>query len=535
MPQFSKRLSCYFASFFLILLVLAAFWKVGEAQFVNYDDNNYILVNGYVPHGLTWKGITWAFTTFYHSNWHPLTWISFMLDVHLFGLNPAAFHGTNLLFHAANTLLLFLVLFRMTGGFWQSLVVGALFAVHPLHVESVAWVSERKDVLSTFFMLLAIGSYGRYSAHSKKRGQLYLGIVLFALALMTKSMPVTLPLLLLLLDYWPLGRIPISADWKLQRKVLGGLVLEKLPLFALSLLAGVMTMLAQKHSGAMGDLTAFPFIDRLANAVWSYGHYILQMVRPVDLAVFYPYATVPIWKLAASGSFLLAVSLLCLGQYQKRPYLTVGWLWYLISFLPVIGLIQVGKQAMADRYTYIPLIGLFIIIAWGSGEWAQGKVRKVLLSAAAVLVVVGLTGMTQRQVTYWQNSLTLFYHTLDITQNNYVIHRNLGMVYNTQKRFQEATEEFVKSIRIKPDTLESFNDFGNDLAKKGSLEDALACYDAVLLIKPDFAPALFNSAIVLEKLGRPEDAIRNYEKVLRVMPQNEPARVRLEKLKSRKA
>ncbi len=505
---------------------------MGAAQFVNYDDNNYVLVNDYVPHGLTWRGIAWAFTTFYHSNWHPLTWISFMLDAHLFGLNPAAFHGMNLLFHAANTLLVFLVLLRMTGGFWQSLAVGILFAIHPLHVESVAWVSERKDVLSTFFMLLAIGAYGRYSAHSEKKGQLYLVIILFALALLTKSMPVTLPLLLLLLDHWPLGRIPVNAGWIIQRKVLGTLVLEKLPLFMLSLFAGVMTMLAQKHSGAMGDLTAFPFTDRLVNAIWSYWNYIVKMVWPAELAVFYPYAAVPAWKLALSGSLLLALTVLSVIQRNGRPYLIVGWFWYLISFLPVIGLIQVGTPAMADRYTYIPLIGLFIIIAWGLGEWARGRVRKIALGVFAVSVLFCLIGLTQRQVGFWQNSLTLFYHTLNITRDNYVIHRNLGMVYNTQKRFKEATEEFVKSIRIKPNTLESFNDFGNDLAKKGGLEDALACYAAVLEIRPDFAPALFNGAIVLEKLGRPEDAIRNYEKVLGLMPQNTPARARLEKLKS---
>jgi len=407
--------------------------------------------------------------------------------------------------------------------------VAALFAVHPLHVESVAWVSERKDVLSTFFMLLAIGSYTRFTADARKYGRMVLIAFLFALGLMAKSMVVSLPVLLLLLDFWPLRRLKTGAPWRAQLSDLKGLLLEKTPLFILSLAASAMTMLAQSKSGAMGDLGAFPFWDRVANALFSYWSYIAKMFWPLPLAVFYPYAPVPLWRSIGSALFLLGVTAFTLAQRGKRPYLIVGWLWYVVTLIPVIGLVQVGKQAMADRYTYIPLIGLFIMICWGLGEWAADhRSRKIVLGALFALILGGFFRITQLQIRYWQNSVDLFQHALSVTRDNYVIHRNLGMVYNTQTRFQDATEEFVESIRIKPDTLDSFNDFGNDLAKKGGLEDALACYRAVLRVRPDHAPALFNGAIVLEKLGRLKEARANYEKVLKQMPNNEAVRAKLD-------
>ncbi len=396
-------------SLFLIIASFMAFWQVTRCDFINYDDDKYLTDNSHVQDGLTVEGITWAFTTGYAANWHPLTWISHMVDVQLFGLQPGWHHLTNLLFHLASTLLLFLVLHRMTKALWQSAFVAALFALHPLHVQSVAWVAERKDVLSTFFWMLTMGTYASYVAKPGLKRYLTL-LLCFALGLMAKPMLVTLPFVLLLLDYWPLQRleqkrppqeglskdksttspvrIPVQpvGHWPLIRPLL----IEKIPLFALAALSSIVTYLVQHHGGAVQSLETFPPGVRMANAFVSYITYMVKMLWPTNLAVFYPYPTSwPLWQVLGSAALLITITVLVIRGAKKRPYAAVGWFWYVGTLVPVIGVVQVGRQALADRYTYIPLVGLFIIVAWAVPEllkkWPYRKETLITLSALCLL------------------------------------------------------------------------------------------------------------------------------------------------------
>ena len=449
-PFFHGSWAAVLISLFLILTIVAVFWPVKNFRFINLDDEEYVTENPQVLNGLSLNGVIWAFTTKHSSNWHPLTWLSHMLDTELYGLNPRGHHLTNLLFHLANTLLLFWVLKRMTGMLWESGLVAALFALHPLHVESVAWVAERKDVLSTFFWMLTMGAYVHYVHQASPRRYL-LVFFSFALGLLSKPMIVTLPLVLLLLDYWPLGRL----HWRLEEQRSQGktaisrafrLVWEKVPLLFLVAVSCSLTIWAQRRTVA--SLEGLPLEIRTANALISYVKYIGKMVWPCRLAVQYPYPEkFPLWQVAGAGLFLIGVSFLVVREARRRPYLVVGWLWYLGTLVPVIGLIQVGSQAMADRYTYVPLIGLFIMTAWGIPNLlSQWRHRRIVLLVSSGLVIALLTILTRIQLQYWSDSTTLYKHTLNSTANNYQVHYNLGLALAKEGKNEEAIVHYKEAL-----------------------------------------------------------------------------------------
>ena len=416
----------------LVVATLAVYAQVIRHDFVNFDDDKYVYENSHVRSGLTWKGIAWAFTTTVGGNWHPLTWLSHMLDCELFGLNAGYHHLVNVLLHILNSFLLLLVLEKMTGAFWRSATVAALFALHPLHVESVAWVAERKDVLSTLFFMLILWAYVPYAERpSRKRYGLICAFLV--LGLMAKPMLVTVPFVLLLLDYWPLERLQLDeskgSDGTRGRPGRSGggrkqaalrLIAEKVPLLALVAVSSAVTFVAQQRVGAMSMGTSVPLSGRIANALVSYFAYIGKMFWPSHLAVFYPYRhAVPAWEWAGAALLLVGLSIIVVLAGQRRRYLSVGWFWYLGTLVPVIGLVQVGAQSMADRYTYVPLIGLFLIAVWGAADltavWSRGRTG---LRALSGVVIVGCMVATSFQVGTWKNGLTLFGHALKVTKAN---------------------------------------------------------------------------------------------------------------------
>ena len=499
----------------LIFVTLVVFHQVPSYDFINLDDNLYIYENSRVQAGLTLEGIVWAFTTFEAYNYHPLTWLSHMLDCQLFGLRPGLHHLTNLLFHLANTVLLFFVLRRMTGTLWRSGFVAALFALHPLHVESVAWVAERKDLLSAFFWFLSIWAYARYAERPGLNR--YLPVLLFfSLGLLAKPMVVTLPFVLLLLDFWPLGRMQFHQAGTnirpLEQKVSAfRLVWEKIPLFALAAISIVVTFAAQQQGGALKSLEAFPLTTRIANALISYVSYIGKMMWPQNLAVYYPHpATVPTWQAAGCGLLLICLSALFIWASRKRPYLAVGWLWYLGTLVPVIGLVQVGSQAMADRYTYLPLVGLFVALAWGVPS-----------------LLVSFTVCTWLQLRHWQNSLTIFQHTVNVTTDNYFAHNNLGVALAKGGRFDEAVDHYYVALRIKPDQAEVYNNLGNALEAQGNVDEAIRRYTEALRIEPDNAKAHNNLGNALATQGKVDEAISHYSEALRIEPDHAGAHYNL--------
>lgn len=525
-------------SLLLIVAAVGAYWAVQNHDFVNYDDNLYVTENHHVQAGLTWEGIIWAFTTTHASNWHPLTWVSHMLDCEIWGLYAGGHHLSNLLFHILNTLLLFVVLERMTGALWRSACVAALFALHPLNVESVAWVAERKNVLSTFFWMITMWAYVRYI--ERPGFSRYLSVLLlFALGLMSKPMLVTLPFILLLMDYWPLGRfqmeqsgdadIPQSNKFKstgYQRALVLRLIREKTPLFVLAAVSGVVTFLAQQRGGAMASLDSLPIDVRIANALVSYVSYMGKMIWPQRLAVFYSHdGMLPMWQIAGAVLFLVCVSVLVIRAALRCPYLTGGWLWYVGTLVPVIGLVQVGAQSMADRYAYVPLIGLFIMIVWGVAELtARWSYRRLVLATFTGVVLSTLVVCTLMQVSHWRNCIELFKHTLDVTGDNYVAHTCVGVALAEQGRLKKAVAHYYEALKIAPDLAITHNDLALALAEQGRLEEAVTHFCQAVRIKPDYAEAHNNLGTVLHRLGRLEDAIAHYSEALRIEPDHTNAR-----------
>jgi hypothetical protein len=438
-PSDKYKVICVYVA--LALSTLVVYWQVRNYDFVNFDDPHYVHKNPIVQSGITLDSIKWAFTTGHAANWHPLTWLSHMLDCQLFGTNPGWHHLTNLLLHIANTLLLFAVLKRMTGALWRSAFVAALFALHPLNVESVAWVAERKNVLSGFFWMLTVAAYIRY-AERPGIGSYLLVVLVFSLALMAKPIVVTLPFVLLLLDYWPFGRfqwgsqrqgesLPQSELVKVnyQTSPTSRLVGEKVPLFILVAVLSMITFFVQRSGGTVESTATLTLKARSANAVVSYAGYIGKIFWPRRLAVFYPHPrySLPVWQAVAAGLLLLGITVCVIWLARRRCWLPVGWLWYLGTLVPVIGLVQVGAQAMADRYAYVPAVGLFIIIAWSLPELVKKwRYRKIGLRISAGIVLTFLLLCTRMQVRHWQNSVTLFEHALAVTENNYAIHCNYG-------------------------------------------------------------------------------------------------------------
>ena len=519
---------------FLTIVTLSLFWQVQNHGFVNLDDDLYVTANRRVQAGLTIDGIVWAVTTTHASNWHPLTWLSHMVDCDLFGLNPGAHHFTNLLLHLANTLLLFLVFHRMTRALWPSAFVATLFAVHPLHVESVAWIAERKDLLSTFFWLLTMGLYLQYV--KRPRYTRYLLVFLsFSLGLMAKPMLVSLPFVLLLLDYWPLGRLQFvssslatqsdpgkSVHFWSRRSLMLRLVLEKMPLLGLATVSSIVTFLAQRSGGALESLNTIPLNVRLANAFVAYARYLEKTFWPHDLAVFYPHPgrSLPIWQVAGAVLLLLCITVLVLRTLRSRPYLTTGWLWYLGTLVPVIGLVQVGAHAMADRYTYIPLIGLFIVMAWGlSDTLARWPHRRAALATLTAGLLVAFMICSRIQVRYWQNSTALFQHTLNVTTNNWLAHNNMGNALARQGRLGEAANHYSQALDIRPNDPMAHNNLGITLAEKGRLDEAVAHYSEALCIDGEFAAAYYNLGNALVQRGEFKKAMASYVKAVEIKPQ----------------
>jgi len=517
----------YLVSGALAVLVLSVYWQTGTHAFINVDDSEYVTTNPQVLQGLTLDGVTWAFTTFHFANWHPLTWLSHMADVTLFGLDAGWHHRMNVLFHLLNTELLFLVLWRMTGGMWPSAFVAALFGAHPLHVESVAWVAERKDVLSTLFWILTMGAYLRY-VRRPGAGRYLLVAVSFALGLMCKPMLVTLPFVLLLLDWWPLGRFgstpdPSGSPARLLSR-LPRLAWEKAPLLALSAASCIVTYLAQAKGQAVVSLEYLPFSVRVANAFISYTAYLGKTAWPASLSVFYPHpagvaAGIPAWQLAGSILLLAAATFLALRQGRRRPYLAVGWLWYLGTLVPALGLVQVGSHAIADRYTYVPLIGVFIALAWGISEALAGwRFRPIALGALGGAVVLALSAAGWRQAGYWRDDVTLFSHALASTDESWFVLNNLGAAYGRLGQYQQAVGCYREAVRILPVYAHTWNNLGAAYDKLGLPQEAVGCYREAVRIKPDYALAWNNLGVSYVTLGQYRLGIDCWREALRIKP-----------------
>jgi Flp pilus assembly protein TadD len=521
----------------LIALILAvitviAFWGVLGNQFIRFDDDTYITANPNVQTGLTSRNLLWAFNVGYCGNWHPLTWISHMLDCRLFGLNPRGHHAVNLAFHVLNVLLLFFVLVRMTKSGWKSALVAALFAVHPLHVESVAWAAERKDVLSAFFWMLAMGAYVLY-AERPSAGRYLAVMILFALGLTAKPMLVTLPLALLLLDYWPLGRLTFGKPAPKGSRSLRALAIEKIPLFVLCAGSAVITFIAQQRKEAVSSLDLIPLGVRIENALVSYASYIVKMLVPRNLAPLYPHpvAALPVWQVAGASLLLAAMTFFVIKARRSRPYLLVGWLWYIVTLIPVIGLVQVGGQAMADRYTYVPLIGLFIMGIWGMGDGeTRGRgdtgARRLGMAAAAVVLGALIIG-TRIQVGYWHDEVSLFSHTLRSTRSNYVIHNSLGLALSEQGRSEEAIAEFQKALEIAPNYVSALLDLGIEVWKQGKTDEAITLFKKAISVNPGYSDSYFNLGTAYDSQGDYPAAVAQYTKALELNPMNLEAHVNL--------
>lgn len=503
----------------LAMITFVAYYQVLSHDFIRYDDDVYVFENSNVTSGISIESAKWALTTPKASNWHPLTWLSHMLDCQLFDLNPGLHHLTNLFFHIANTLLLFAVFKNATSRIWTSAFVAAIFALHPLHIESVAWVAERKDLLSTFFWLLTMLTY-LYYTERKTITRYALSLLFFALGLMAKPMLVTLPFVLLLFDYWPLERFSFTKD---KFKNITRLIIEKIPFFLITIASCIITFFVQKGGGAVLKMEVLGINSRIRNAIVSYVVYIEKMFWPRPLAVLYPLSITPqpILIVTISALILLTLTAVLLYLGLKKKYLLFGWLWYIGTLVPVIGLIQVGVQAHADRYTYIPLIGLFVIIAWSIPDLlAKLPNRKFILTTSALIILAASTIATFAHLKHWKNSITLFAHTLSVTENNYIMHSNYGNVLKDQGKVYQAIEHFNKALRIKPDFTDVNVNLGNALADLDRFDEAIHNYKKAINAKPNFEKAHYNLAVALAKKGQKDQAIKEYNKTLELDPGN---------------
>jgi tetratricopeptide (TPR) repeat protein len=514
---------------FLVLAVLAVFGQTARFGFVNYDDQLYVYENPIVQQGLTFKGALWAFTYGKIGHWHPLTWLTHMADCQFYGLWPGGPHLTNVALHAFASVILFLVLRAMTGTFWRSAFVAAVFAVHPLRAESVAWIAERKDVLSGMFFMLTLWAYSRY-ARLPSRGRYAAVILLYALGLLAKNMLVTLPFVLLLLDWWPLGRMKLvgvesaKTDSRNHPAAFSTLVKEKIPLFLLSAASCIATALAPETVGTLGHV---PITERVGNALVSYVVYLRQMVCPAGLALPYlfPPDGIPIWKVSLALLLLATVTAGVVLCQRKRPYLLVGWLWYLGMLIPTIGLVQISYYARADRYTYLPGIGVAIAATWAVADWsARWKHRRALLGGMMMAVIGALTVWGHIQTSYWRDSESLWTHVLACTSGNYVAHYCLGAARADQGANDDAVAQYRMALNIKPDCAEARSNLGTSLFEKGEKEEAIAQYRKALEINPDYAKARGNLGVALFDKGDRQGAIEQYRKALGI--NSEDAEVR---------
>ena len=514
---------------FLACLILTAevFWVFGRAvsyDFLAYDDYIYVVDNPHIKDGLTIEAVKWAFTTTYANFWHPVTWFSYMLDVDIFGTAPFGFHFTNIILHYLNSLLLFAVLYRMTRALWPCLAVALLFGIHPLHVESVAWVSERKDVLSAFFMILAMGAY---AAYVRTPSWVRYGAVtfFFILGLMAKPMLVTLPFVFLLLDYWPLNRTKLNPCETTEALPFLFLVKEKLPFLALAVGFSILTVVAQKKGGALASVDEIDFALRIKNASVSYFLYLKNTVFPSNLSIFYPYPeTVSPWFAGGTAAFILIVSMGILYIHRGFPWLVTGWFWYLGTLIPVIGLVQVGDFSMADRFTYIPLVGIFIMCSWSAQKvWADRPALRKWIVPFSVITVFILGAAAYRQVGHFKNSRALFGQAVLVNPDNWLALHNLGITYNQMEKPQEAIECFKKALLKKPVFVEALNNLAGTLVKTGRTQEALVYYYKAIEVMPGFSGTYYNLAVALETSDRLEEAKENYEMALRINPKDAEA------------
>jgi Flp pilus assembly protein TadD len=509
------------AGLLLAFVTLLVYVPVAHHTFVMYDDGDYITENLVVQNGLTWAGFKWAFTTWHASNWHPLTWISHMMDCQWFGLNAGGHHLVSALFHAVNAALLFVLLLRLTSAFWASAFVAALFAWHPLHVESVAWASERKDVLSTFFELLALLAYARYAGLSKVQGPkskvfYALALVMFACALMSKPMPVTMPFVLLLLDYWPLERFKVQGSgFRVQN-----LILEKIPFFLLSAASCAVTYISQRTT-AVVSLKGMSLHLRLENTAVAYGRYLLKLFWPENLAVIYPLQShFPWWQLTLAVAALIFISWL-VWRARKFAYLPVGWLWFLGTLVPVIGLVQVGSQALADRYSYFPSIGIFIIVAFGARDLAaRFQISKIITAVAAASILAASLVLTEKQLSYWRDDESLFRHAVAATGENEIAHLNLGVALERQGRKTEAVKEYHEALRIYPKSSDTHNNLANLLDSMGDTNGALAEYQEAIQLDPKSVAPRNNLGTFFIEVGRLDDAMKEFTETARLDPKD---------------
>ena len=502
----------------LAVLIWAVFGQTLWHDFINYDDPRYVYQNTTISNGLSLSGVAWAFTHIHSLNWHPITTISHMLDCQLYGLRAGAHHFSNVLLHAFAAILLFLAFRRMTGAFWRSAFVAAVFAIHPLRVESVAWIAERKDVLSGVFFMLTLLAYVRYVRAPSIGSYLVLAVV-FAFGLMSKPMLVTLPFVLLLLDYWPLRRIggqrPSAGRQLLQ------LIMEKIPLIALSVGSSVVTFVVQK--GALGWTEQLPVPARINNAVMSYVLYIWQMLWPLNLAVFYPHPEyrLPVWEIIVSFLFLVAVTVAAVALRKQWPYFITGWLWYLGMLVPVIGLVQVGWQGRADRYTYLPQIGLYILITWAVFDLtAAWRRQRVILRTAGILIIGVLSWRAWIQTSYWRDSETLFRHALAVTSNNDVAENNLGIIYLEKGRLDDAISLLQTAVALRPDNSPAQENLAKALLQKGQVADALVHYRKLVELQPDNVEMHNIVGTVLVQQGRIREGVEEWQQVLAIQPDN---------------
>ena len=507
----------------LALLTLALYASSVRSSFISYDDPAYVTNNYQVQQGLTCSGFSWAFTTFTEANWHPITWLSHMTDVQIFGLRPAGHHLTNILLHALNVVLFFLLLQRATGATLRSAMAAALFAVHPLNVESVAWIAERKSLLATLFLFLALAAYGYYVR--KPALSRYLAVLLFfAVGLMAKPSIITLPFALLLLDYWPLGRFPaVRSDSPAFFSTLCKLLVEKIPLLLLSVASALVTISAQRSAGAVGSAAALPLGQRFDNAIYSYLAYILKAMWPSRLAVFYPHpeGSLALWKVFAAALLLLLTTAV-VWRERRFAYLPVGWLWYLGTLVPVIGIIQVGRQAMADRYAYISLLGIFVMVVWSAAEFLPrlrlSRPSQFALSSAALFLYAACSYV---QIGYWHDSLALFTHALQVTPDNPIAEDNLGTAYVERGLLDQALPHYAAAIRLAPQLPAPHYNLATVLLRENRLDDAQREYAIVINTASDpleIAQAHNNLAILLTQKRQPSEALREFDSAIRVNP-----------------
>ncbi|MBF0119935.1 MAG: tetratricopeptide repeat protein [Desulfobacterales bacterium] len=493
-------------SLFLIMITLAVYYKVGTFDFISFDDPEYVTQNNRIKSNLSWENIKWTFTSKTGANWHPLTLISHMIDWQLYGKNAGGHHLTNLIFHIANALLLFFALNKMTGKIWEAAFVAFLFSLHPTHVESVAWISERKDVLSTFFFMLTLLSYIRY-IKKPLLSSYFIVLLFFSLGLMAKPMLVTLPFVLLLLDYWPLNRFS-------KKGATLNLILEKIPLFIVTIIVSIITFIVQHTIGATALSSVYSIKIRIANAIVAYSIYIFKAFFPYSLSVFYPYPDPPMrqtFLLTISILIIITISYAAIRTSKKFPYFITGWLFYLGTLVPVIGIIQVGSQSMADRYTYIPFIGIFIIVAWGLSQFTY---KKIIFS----IIIIVFSILTWRQVSYWENSQTLFKHSVDVDEKNIMAYNNLSAALIKDKKIDEAIEYLNKAIKIKPKNIDTNVNLCLALGKQNKSSEAIIyCYRAM---KMKNIPKETHNSIgnALEQLGHVNEAIKEYYKALKLNP-----------------